>query len=57
MDPISGALQGAGQIASAVTGMIGAAQQRKLQKQAAELAQKGVGELQGGTGYDPTQGS
>jgi hypothetical protein len=35
--------------------MIGAAQQRKLQKQAAELAQKGVGELQGGTGYDPSK--
>ena len=55
MDPISAGVGAAGQIFSGVMGAIGSAKQRKLQKEAAELAQKGVTELKGGTGYDPNQ--
>ena len=55
MDPISAGLGAVSNIASGVFGAISSAKQRQLQREAAELAQKGVGELQGGTGYDPNK--
>jgi hypothetical protein len=53
MDPISAGVGAAGSIFSSIFGAVGAAKQRELQRQAAELAQKGADELKGGTGYDP----
>ena len=55
MDPISAGVGAVGNIFSGVMGAIGSAKQRKLQKEAAELAKQGVTELQGGTGYDPNK--
>jgi hypothetical protein len=48
---IGAALQAVSGLASTVAGAVGAAKERKMRKKAAELAQKGVGELQGGKGY------
>lgn len=55
MDPWSMGIGAAAQGIGSIFNFFGASEQRKLQRQAAELAQKGVGELQGGTGYDPNQ--
>jgi hypothetical protein len=52
MDPYSAAATAVAQLGSAAINAYGASKQRKLQKQAAALTQKGVGELQGGKGYN-----
>lgn len=52
MDPVSLGVGAAGQLISTGANLYGAAQERKMRKKAAELAQKGVGELQGGRGYE-----
>lgn len=50
MDPLSAAGSVA-QLGSAALNAYGAAKERKMRDKAAQLAQKGVGELQGGKGY------
>lgn len=55
MDPISGIIGGASGLISGIGGLFSAGAERKQRRQAAELAQKGVAELQGGLGYDPAK--
>lgn len=52
MDPFTAGIGAVGGITKGLFDLFGASQQRKLQRQAAELAQRGVGELQGGKGYN-----
>ena len=52
MDPYSAAIGAVSQLGSTALNAYGASKERKMRQKAAELAQKGVGELKGGKGYN-----
>lgn len=52
MIPLAAAASLGSSALNAGVSLYGASQERKMRRRAAELAQKGVGELQGGTGYN-----